>query len=103
MGRILIVDDEQSMREFLAICLRRAGHTTAVATSGEQAVQQLAVQRFDIVVTDLKMPGTLDGIGLLDAIKSGTLAVDGAPLDCEVILVTAFATAETAIAAMKKG
>jgi two-component system, NtrC family, response regulator PilR len=103
VGRILIVDDEQSMREFLAICLRRAGHTTAVATSAEQAIEQLGTRAFDIVVTDLKMPGNLDGIGLLDAIKGGKLAVDGVPIDSEVILVTAFATAETAIAAMKKG
>ena len=100
MGRILIVDDEQSMREFLAICLRRAGHATTVATSAEHAIDQLRTRVFDIVVSDLKMGGGLDGLGLLDAIKSGGVAPE---LDCEVILVTAFATAETAIAAMKKG
>jgi two-component system, NtrC family, response regulator PilR len=96
VGQILIVDDEQSMREFLAICLRRAGHVASVATSAEGALETLKSKAFDIVVTDLKMPGELDGIGLLDAIKARKL-------DSEVILVTAYATAETAIAAMKKG
>ncbi len=99
MGQILVVDDEQSMREFLAICLRRAGHSVVVATSGEQATVELRAQPFDIVVSDLRMPGALDGLGLLDTIKSGQLG----PLDCEVILVTAFASADTALAAMKRG
>ncbi len=87
------------MREFLAICLRRTGHTVVVATSGDQATTELRAQPFDIVVSDLRMPGELDGLGLLDAIKSGQLG----PLDCEVILVTAFASADTALAAMKRG
>ncbi|HEU0033787.1 MAG TPA: sigma-54 dependent transcriptional regulator [Kofleriaceae bacterium] len=99
MGQILVVDDEQSMREFLAICLRRAGHTVTAATSGEAAIEILKQQPFDLVVSDLKMPGAVDGLGLLDAIKGGKLP----HLDCEVILVTAFATADTAVAAMKRG
>ena len=99
MGQILVVDDEQSMREFLAICLRRAGHTVVSAVSGEQATSELRAQPFDVVVSDLRMPGELDGLGLLDAIKSGKLG----ELDCEVILVTAFASADTALAAMKRG
>jgi two-component system, NtrC family, response regulator PilR len=96
MGQILVVDDEQSMREFLAICLKRSGHTVTVATSAEQALEHVAKKSFDIVVSDLRMPGKLDGIGLLDAIK-------GSATDCEVILMTAFASAETALAAMKRG
>jgi two-component system, NtrC family, response regulator PilR len=99
VGQILVVDDEQSMREFLAICLRRAGHTVVSAVSGEQATTELRAQPFDIVVSDLRMPGELDGLGLLDAIKSGKLG----EIDCEVILVTAFASADTALAAMKRG
>jgi len=99
VGQILVVDDEQSMREFLAICLRRTGHVVTVATDGEQALAELRARPFDVVVSDLRMPGALDGIGLLDAIKSGSLG----PLDCEVILVTAFASADTALAAMKRG
>ncbi|HSS02417.1 MAG TPA: sigma-54 dependent transcriptional regulator [Kofleriaceae bacterium] len=109
MGKILVVDDEQSMREFLGICLRRAGHEVTVAQSGGEALDQLRAQPVDIVVSDLKMPGGVDGLGLLQAIKSGTIrrvAMPGASpvaIDPEVILVTAFATADTAIAAMKQG
>jgi two-component system, NtrC family, response regulator PilR len=103
VGAILVVDDEQSMREFLAICLRRAGHEVAVATSGSDALTQFRVRPFDIVVTDLKMPGQPDGLGILRAIKSGDAKrADGAP-EPEVILVTAYATADTALAAMKLG
>jgi two-component system response regulator PilR (NtrC family) len=109
VGKILVVDDEQSMREFLGICLRRAGHEVTVAQTGGEALDQLRAQPVDIVVSDLKMPGGVDGLGLLQAIKSGTIrrvAMPGASpvaIDPEVILVTAFATADTAIAAMKQG
>jgi two-component system response regulator PilR (NtrC family) len=109
VGKILVVDDEQSMREFLGICLRRAGHEVAVAQSGGEALDHLRAQQIDIVVSDLKMPGGVDGLGLLQAIKSGTIrrvAISGASpvaIDPEVILVTAFASADTAIAAMKQG
>ena len=96
MGRILVVDDERSMREFLAICLKREGHQVAVAASGDEAVAALADQPVDVVVTDLKMPGSTDGLGVLDSvIESGA--------QTEVVVVTAFATPETAIAAMKRG
>ena len=109
MGKILVVDDEQSMREFLGICLRRAGHEVTVAQSGGEAIERLAALPIDIVVSDLKMPGEIDGLGLLHTIKSGTIqraAIAGqapAPIDPEVILVTAFATTDTAVAAMKQG
>jgi two-component system, NtrC family, response regulator PilR len=96
MGTVLVVDDERSMREFLAICLRREGHQVAVAESGETALEHLAQAPTDIVVTDLKMPGKVDGLGLLRGIREKNL-------DTEVIVVTAFASPETAIAAMKQG
>jgi two-component system response regulator PilR (NtrC family) len=96
MGSVLVVDDERSMREFLAICLRREGHQVEVADSADAALTRLAETPRDIVVTDLKMPGTLDGLGLLGAIKRQGL-------DTEVIVVTAFATPDTAIQAMKDG
>jgi two-component system, NtrC family, response regulator PilR len=101
VGTVLVVDDEQSMREFLAICLRRAGHEVRAVASAADALAELALRPVDIVVTDLRMPGELDGLGLLTSIKSGkpgTLVCDP-----EVILVTAYATADTAIAAMKRG
>jgi two-component system response regulator PilR (NtrC family) len=109
VGQILVVDDEQSMREFLAICLRRAGHEVTLAKSGNEALDKLRSKRFDLVLTDLKMPGDLDGLGILKAIKSGAVRYQAAPgitpamIDPEVILVTAYATADTALAAMKQG
>ncbi len=109
MGQILVVDDEQSMREFLAICLRRAGHEVTVAKSGTEALDRLRSKPIDVVVTDLKMPGELDGIAILKAIKSGSVryqaTAGGTPsmIDPEVILVTAYASADTALAAMKHG
>jgi DNA-binding NtrC family response regulator len=80
------------VREFLSIRLRRAGHDRG-RHERRAGARQLATafDRRD----DLRMPGGLTGRAL-DAIKSGKVACD-----CEVILVTAFATAETAIAAMK--
>jgi two-component system response regulator PilR (NtrC family) len=100
VGQILVVDDEQSMREFLAICLRRAGHQVMLADSGATALERLRAQPFDIVISDLRMPNEQDGIALLKAIKSN--AKTGGT-DPEVILVTAYATASTALAAMKQG
>ncbi len=87
------------MREFLAICLRRAGHTVSVAQSGEEALKRIGEQTFEIVVTDLRMPGAIDGLGVLQAIK----AAEPSPMSPEVILVTAYATKETALSAMKQG
>jgi two-component system response regulator PilR (NtrC family) len=80
-----------------------------IAEGGAQALERLAAEPVDVVVTDLKMGSGLDGLGLLQAIKSGSVKrapfpnAPAAPVDAEVILVTAFATAETALAAMKQG
>lgn len=84
------------MREFLAICLKRAGHEVSVAESGEQALKVLEDQSFEIVITDLRMPGEVDGLKLLEVVKERKL-------DTEVILVTAFASTDTALSAMKIG
>ena len=109
MGKILVVDDEQSMREFLMICLRRAGHEPTVAASGKEALDKLRDQPFDLVLTDLRIPGDIDGLGILRAVKQGGVrradrpGTTPAPIDPEVILMTAFASADTALAAMKQG
>ena len=103
MGKILVVDDEQSMREFLAICLKRAGHDVMVAKNGREALERTQATMFDVVITDLRMPGELDGMGLLKAIKAEPAGPTPSQLSPEVILVTAYATKETALAAMKQG
>ena len=97
------------MREFLAICLRRAGHEITTAKNGADAIESLKQKQFDLVITDLKMPGEIDGIELLKRIKSGAVRYATVPgstpsiVTPEVILVTAYATANTALAAMKSG
>jgi len=94
-GRILIVDDELSMREFLSILLSREGYGVATAATGEEALTLLASGGVDLILSDLAMPG-LSGIDLL----SRTREMDPPP---ELILITAHATAETAVEAMKRG
>jgi two-component system, NtrC family, response regulator PilR len=94
-GKILVVEDERSMREFLEILLRRNHHQVTAAPSGQAGCELLGAQEFDLVITDLKMPG-VDGLQVLERSKS-------AYPDTEVIMVTAFATAETAISAMRRG
>jgi two-component system, NtrC family, response regulator PilR len=103
VGNILVIDDEQSMREFLSICLRRAGHTVTTAPGAAEAFTALRQKPFDIVITDLRMPGELDGLGILAAIKGGSVRNAHGTVDPEVILVTAYATTDSAIAAMKHG
>jgi two-component system response regulator PilR (NtrC family) len=95
-SRILVVDDEQSLREFLEIFLRKQGHEVHMADGGQAAVDLIAAgEEFDLVLTDLKMP-SLDGMGVLEAVK------DAFP-ETQVLMMTAYASAETAIEAMKKG
>jgi len=94
-GRILVVEDERSMREFLEILLKRNGHQVSVAAGGEAGCQLLDEAEFDLVITDLKMPG-VGGLQVLERTKR-------LHPHTEIIVVTAFATAETAIAAMKQG
>ena len=94
-ANILVVDDEPSMREFLAICLRRSGYSAGVATGGEQALAYLREHPVDLVITDLTMPG-MDGMELLRQLSTKP----DPPL---VIMITAFATTDTAVEAMKLG
>jgi len=95
VGRVLVVDDEPVARKMLSRILTRDGYEVSVATGGEQAVRSLGAQRFDVVLTDLVMPG-LDGLGVL---REARRLDDG----IEVILMTGHASVETAIEAMKVG
>ncbi|MFT4703144.1 MAG: two-component system response regulator PilR (NtrC family) [Bradymonadia bacterium] len=97
MSKILIVDDERSMREFVSILLRKEGHEIDTAESGEVAIEKMDVEpgAFDVVLTDLKMPGC-SGLDVLAHAKK----VDPST---QVILMTAYATSDTAVEAMKQG
>lgn len=95
MNRILIVDDEQSMRDFLRILLERDGHEVATAEDGEAGLKHAMNAKVDLVISDIKMP-RLDGVGLLTGLRENGL-------ETPVILVTAYASRDAAIQAMKQG
>jgi len=95
METILVVDDDQGMRELIEILLTREGYGVRTAADGREASELLGRERFDLVVTDLKMP-RVDGIDLLKQVK------EISP-ETPVIIVTAFASGETALTAMKEG
>src|SRR5207247_307066 len=92
---ILVVDDLPAMREVLSQSLASEGYRVATAGSGEEAVTRLEEQEFDVIVTDLVMPG-LGGLDVLD--KARLLDPRAA-----VILMTAYASLDTAIAALRRG
>jgi len=93
--RILLIDDEEPGREALTLILSHAGHHVTGATSGGEATQHLARDKFDIIITDLFLPD-ISGIDILKKVKRDS------PLT-EVILITGHASAETAVRAMKEG
>ncbi len=95
MSKVLVVDDEQSMRDFLAIMLKKEGHDVVTAGNGDDALKAVQAEIFDLVISDVKMPG-IDGIGLLKTVKEVSA-------ETVVIMITAYATAETAVEAMKLG
>jgi len=95
MTKILVVDDEQSMRDFLSIMLKKDGYDVVAAENGGDALKAVQAEIFDLVISDVKMPG-MDGIDMLKAVK------DVSP-ETVVVMITAYATAETAVEAMKLG
>jgi two-component system response regulator HydG len=93
--RILIVDDEPDMVDSCARILRRAGHRCLTATDPQRALALLESERPDLLLTDLKMPG-FDGLALLRRAHELDPALP-------VVVITAFATIESAVAAIKEG
>ncbi len=87
MARILVAEDEQSVREFMLRALRQAGHDVTAVRDGQAAVRALAVATFDLLVADIVMPG-LDGIGLAlkvakDHSSTAVLLATGFPAEAE--------------------
>ena len=93
--KILVVDDEKSMREFLEILLQKDGYKVCCAENGEEALKALRQDRFDLLITDIRMK-PIDGLELLKQCK--TISPGTA-----VIIISAYASAETAVVAMKEG
>ncbi len=95
MAKILVVDDDQGMRELLEIMLVEEGYRVSTASDAIKALARCRKETFDLIITDLKMP-KMDGIGFLREIR------DLSP-ETMVILITAYASGETAVTAMKEG
>jgi two-component system, NtrC family, response regulator PilR len=94
-ARILVVDDERSMRDLLAIMLRKNDYDVTTAEGGEAALEVLRADSFDLVITDLRMR-KVDGLAVLRATKELSS-------DTVVLVVTAYASTETAVEAIKLG
>ncbi len=95
MAKILVVDDEESVRRVLSIQTKRMGHETLEAENGAVAWSILQNQNIDTVITDLKMP-EMDGLELLSLVRKHQPQVP-------VIMITAHGTIDTAVEAMKRG
>ena len=95
MARILVVDDDLGMRDLLEIMLSREGYDVTCCGEPEKALQRCRKEGYDLVITDLKMP-RMDGIEFLKNVKE-------IQPECQVILITAFASGNTAVSAMKEG
>ncbi len=93
--RVLVVDDEPKMQRVLEIMLHKMGHEVLLAGDGQAALALAQREAVDLVMTDLRMPG-MDGIALLSALRAHGVNVP-------VILLTAYGTVESAVAAMKQG
>jgi two-component system response regulator PilR (NtrC family) len=94
-SRILVVDDEESIREFLEIMLKKEGYEVTLAEDGQKAKDLLGKKTFDMIISDLQMPH-VTGVELLKFVK------DTYP-ETVFMMITAFGTTETAVEAMKMG
>ena len=93
--KILVVDDEQSMTQFLSIVLRKEGYQVTAVSNGRDALERAKAENFDVVITDIKMPG-MDGIQLLNQLKKYDASLP-------VVIMTAYASQQSAIDAVNHG
>ena len=93
--RILVVDDEPLMRDFLVETLQRKNYVVESFGSGSQAIEKVKAEFYDLVITDIRMP-EVTGMDVLEAVKKSSA-------ETEVIMITAFGTVENAVEAMKIG
>lgn len=95
MARILVVDDEEKIRVILSLMLVAAGHQVCEAENGRAAIAALMAEAFDLVISDMRMD-EMNGLDLLAAIREQDLG-------CPVVFITAFATMESAVEALRLG
>src|SRR5512138_2373855 len=94
-AKILVIDDDESLRRVLEYNLAQEGYAVLTAASGEQGLELLKREGADLVVTDVRMPG-MDGLQVLEGVKKVDAAI-------QVIILTAFGTIEMAVEAMRAG
>jgi len=94
--RILIVDDEESMRDFLRLMLTREGYSVSTAEDGIDALEKIRENIFDLIVTDIQLGTEISGVDVLKEVKQITP-------ETIVLMITAFATLETAVEAFREG
>jgi DNA-binding NtrC family response regulator len=92
---VLVIDDEEDLRDMLAFVLANEGYEVVTVDGGMAAVEQAKARRFDLAITDLKMPD-MNGIETLTALKQ----IDAS---MEVVVVTGYASEQTAIECMERG
>ena len=92
---VLVVDDEPGMREFLEIMLTKEGYEVSIASNGEEAIEKIGKESFDLAIVDIQMPG-INGIEVLRNTREKNY-------NTTIIMITAFASHESAIEAMKLG
>jgi DNA-binding NtrC family response regulator len=95
MANVLVCDDERSIRELLEIALRKEGHKVETVNSGELAIRKIEAARYDVIVTDIKMPN-IDGIEVLKHAHRISPA-------SAVVLITAAGDFDSAVQAVKSG
>ncbi len=93
--RVLIVDDEPSVRQVLRTALEGWGYEVEEAASGEEALSRLAARRYDLLLLDLRLTG-MDGVGVMQRVRLSRP-------DLPIIILTGYATLESAIAAVRCG
>jgi two-component system response regulator AtoC len=93
--RVLIIDDEESMRHMLSVILKKEGFSTSACKSADLALELLEKEDFDFILSDIKMPG-LDGMGFLKKLQ-------GMALTSPVIMMSAYGSVDSAIECMKLG
>ncbi|MDR1039417.1 MAG: sigma 54-interacting transcriptional regulator [Deltaproteobacteria bacterium] len=95
MGKLLVIDDDLSLRELLEMILRTAGHSVELAEDGDKGLDAALKGDFDLIISDIRMPGK-NGIEVLRALRT-------AGKQTNLILISAYASAETAVEAMREG
>ena len=95
MSRVLVIDDNETMRSGMALVLERMGHDVTAASGGVEGLRHMKARPFDLVITDYKMEA-MDGLEVLDAVRRDYAETD-------VVVITAYGTIDVAVEAMRKG